>query len=95
MFDCVYTTFLHNSCIYGLLLLPLPQNYSIMAEEAIKSKRGGKREGAGRKANGLGTVPMSLRIRKELLTVLDSHNITKNSYINEAIKDKLIKDGLI
>lgn len=66
-----------------------------MEEIQSKSKRGGAREGSGRKPNGLGTTPISLRLRKEYLAILEACNITKNTYINDAVKEKLIRDGLL
>lgn len=63
--------------------------------EEIKKKRGGKREGAGRKAVGLSTHPMALKLDNDLFDVLSGLDIIKNRYINDAVREKMIKDGYI
>lgn len=64
-----------------------------MAEE--KKQRGGKREGAGRRAVGVTTHPMSLKLDKDLYGIMSEANLNKNRYINEAIRERLKKDGLL
>lgn len=61
--------------------------------ETIKKKRGGKREGAGRKAVGLSTKAMSLKLDNDLYEALNSHSLNKNRYINNAVRSAMIKDG--
>lgn len=63
--------------------------------EEIKKQRGGKREGAGRKAVGLSTTAMSLKLDNELYAVLYSHGLNKNRYINNAVRDAMIRDGYL
>lgn len=63
--------------------------------EKIKKQRGGKREGAGRKAVGLSTTAMSLKLDNELYAALNSHGLNKNRYINNAVRDAMIRDGYI
>jgi uncharacterized protein (DUF4415 family) len=63
--------------------------------EEIKKQRGGKREGSGRKPTGLTTTPMSLKIDNDLYSVLNSHGLNKNRYINDAVREAMKKDGFI
>lgn len=63
--------------------------------EEIKKQRGGKREGAGRKAVGLSTTAMSLKLDNELYAVLNSHGLNKNRYINNAVRVAMEKDGYL
>lgn len=63
--------------------------------EETKKLRGGKREGAGRKAVGLSTTPMSLKIDNDLYSALNSHGLNKNRYINNAVRTAMEKDGFI
>ncbi|MDO5525341.1 MAG: hypothetical protein Q4F85_04595 [Prevotella sp.] len=63
--------------------------------EEIKKQRGGKREGAGRKAVGLSTTAMSLKLDNELYAVLNSHELNKNRYINNAVRVAMEKDGYL
>ena len=62
--------------------------------EEIKNKRGGRREGAGRKA-GTTTHQMALKLDKDLHKALSSASLNKNRYINDAVRDKMKKDGYI
>ena len=80
----VYT---HFFCI------SLRQNTEYMEE--IKKTRGGKREGAGRKAVGISTHAMALKLDNDLHIVLSASGLNKNRYINEAVREKMAKDGLI
>lgn len=61
-------------------------------EENLK-KRGGKREGAGRKAIGISTKAMSLKLDNDLYEVLNNLDIKKNRFINDAVREKLTRDG--
>lgn len=61
--------------------------------EEIKKQRGGKREGAGRKAVGFSTTAMSLKLDNDLHETLKVININKNRFINDAVREKLKKEG--
>ena len=63
--------------------------------EEIKKQRGGKREGAGRKAVGISTTAMSLKLDNELYEALNKSGVNKNRFINDAVRAKLKKDGLL
>ena len=63
--------------------------------EEIKKQRGGKREGAGRPAVGITTHPMALKLDNNLFTMLSDAGVNKNRYINDAIREKMVRDGLI
>ena len=63
-------------------------------EETIK-KRGGKREGAGRKPVGLSTTAMSLKLDNDLFLALNGNGLNKNRYINNAVREAMLKDGLL
>lgn len=58
-------------------------------------KRGGKREGSGRKPIGISTHPMSVKFDLDLFEVLSSKDWNKNRYINEAVRAAMKMDGLI
>ena len=59
------------------------------------AKRGGKREGSGRKPYGISTCATSLKLDKDLFVALVSSKINKNRYINDAVREKMKYDGLI
>lgn len=61
--------------------------------EEIKKKRGGRREGAGRH-KGVDTTLISVKLETELLQQIPSHT-NRSKYINEAVREKLIKDNHI
>ena len=63
--------------------------------EEIKKKRGGKREGAGRKAVGLSTTAMSLKLDNDLYLALNNHGLNKNRYINDAVRATMVRDGYL
>lgn len=65
--------------------------------EETKKQRGGKREGAGRKAVGFSTTAMSLKLDNDLYVALNSHELdtSKNRYINDAVRVAMKKDGFI
>ena len=63
--------------------------------DELKKQRGGRREGAGRKAVGLSTHPMALKLDNDLYEVLSQSGINKNRYINEAVREKMEKDGYL
>lgn len=68
---------------------------TIKTMENAEKKRGGKREGAGRKPTGLTTTPMSLKLDNDLYEALKSNGLNKNRYINNAIRSALKKDKLL
>lgn len=61
------------------------------------SQRGGYREGAGRKPKDkAATQHITVRVRKDLLEVINSYYENKRSdFIQRAIKNQLKRDGLI
>ena len=63
--------------------------------EEIKKQRGGKRERAGRKAVGISTHAMALKLDNDLYEVLSNSSQNKNRYINDAVREKMVRDGLI
>ena len=63
--------------------------------EETKKQRGGKREGAGRKAVGLSTTAMSLKLDNDLYSALNSHGLNKNRYINNAVRAAMVRDGYV
>lgn len=63
--------------------------------EETKKQRGGRREGSGRKPTGLSTTPMSLKLDNDLYTSLNSHGLNKNRYINNAVREAMLRDGFI
>ena len=63
--------------------------------EEIKKQRGGKREGAGRKAVGVSTHPMPLKLDNDLYSILSNSNINRNRYINDAVRAKMKEDGYL
>lgn len=63
--------------------------------EEIKKQRGGKREGAGRKAVGISTHAMALKLDNDLYNVLSNSGQNKNRFINDAVREKMVRDGLI
>ncbi len=63
--------------------------------EETKKTRGGKREGAGRKAVGLSTTPMSLKLDNDLYAALNNQGLNKNRYINDAVRKSMLNDGYI
>lgn len=62
--------------------------------EASNSKRGGKRPNAGRKPTGVTTVPVALKLDKDLYEALQGVE-NRNRYINEAIRNRLIGEGML
>ena len=66
-----------------------------MYMEEIKKQRGGKREGAGRKPVGISTTAMSLKLDNDLYNALVATGLKRNRYINDAVREKMIKDGYI
>ena len=63
--------------------------------EEIKKTRGGRREGAGRKPVGISTHAMALKLDNDLYEALGLASLNKNRYINDAVREKLAKDGFI
>ena len=66
-----------------------------MTQSDNTKKRGGKRLGAGRKPQGLTTKAMSLKMDTDLFETLCALSVTKNRYINDAVREKLKREGLI
>ena len=65
-------------------------------EEEEKKPRGGAREGAGRKPLGcVGGQHITLRVRKDYLMLIDTYFKSRSQFINEAIRAKLKREGLI
>lgn len=63
--------------------------------DIVKKQRGGKREGAGRKAVGISTHPMALKLDNDLYEVLSVAGLNKNRFINDAIREKMAREGYI
>ena len=61
--------------------------------EEIKKTRGGKREGAGRKAVGISTHAMALKLDNDLFEALSAAKINKNRFINDAVREKMVREG--
>ena len=69
-----------------------------MEEEQIKTPKpkGGKREGAGRKLKGgVGTEQISIRVNKEHLELIRLYHKSTAKFIDLAIKQRLIREGLL
>jgi hypothetical protein len=65
-------------------------------EEEEKKPRGGARESAGRKPlGGVGGQHITLRVRKDYLMLIDTYFKSRSKFINEAIRAKLRREGLI
>ena len=62
-------------------------------EEKIEN-RGGKRENAGRKKRDKEVKPILLNLEITLYEALPK-TLNRNAYINEAVKEKMKKDGYI
>ena len=70
-----------------------------MAEE-IHNGHGGKRQGAGRKPSENSKVQTALKLDKDLSDAFKSEkflilNMNRGQYINQAIREKMKKDGYI
>ncbi len=63
-------------------------------EEITKKSRGGKRDGAGR-PSGTSTTAMSLKLDNDLYRILNDKAMNKNRYINDAVREKMTKDGIL
>lgn len=63
--------------------------------EETKKQRGGKREGAGRKPVGISTHAMALKLDNDLYKALGLASLNKNRYINDAVREKMARDGLL
>ena len=61
--------------------------------EELKKTRGGKREGAGRKAVGISTHAMALKLDNDLFEALSAAKINKNRFINDAVREKMAREG--
>ena len=61
--------------------------------EEVKNKRGGRREGAGR-PKGVDTTLISVKLETELLQALPI-GINRSKFINDAVREKMKRDGLI
>lgn len=76
-----------------IFCISLHSNIVIM--DIVKKQRGGKREGAGRKAVGISTHPMALKLDNDLYDVLSVAGLNKNRFINDAIREKMAREGYI
>lgn len=64
--------------------------------EENKPKRGGRREGAGRKLKDhVETAHVSMRVRKDWLEIIAGNSPDRSTWIQEAIREKLERGGLI
>lgn len=63
--------------------------------EEKKDGRGGRRVGAGRKPTGITTHAMALKLDNDLFYKLSDLKLNKNRYINDAVRERMIKDGYI
>ena len=61
------------------------------------SKRGGKREGAGRPPiSGETKVPTQIRLDADLDKVFkENKDLNKNRFINDAIRQRMINSGML
>lgn len=68
-----------------------------MEEEIRKPKpKGGKREGAGRKPKDkVNTQHISVKIRQDLVQIIDCNFPNRSDFIQHAVKEKLRREGLI
>ena len=87
------TTFNFLISVYTKIIPIFAKNNKSM-EEITKKSRGGKRERAGRPA-GTSTTAMSLRLDNDLYQSLKSLGLNKNRFINDAIREKMIRDGIL
>lgn len=62
-------------------------------EEKIEN-RGGKRENAGRKKRDKEVKPILLNLEATLYKALPK-SLNRNAYINDAVREKMQKDGFI
>ena len=62
-------------------------------EEKVE-KRGGKRENAGRKKRDKDVKPILLNLELALFDKLPKE-LNRNAYINDAVREKMKKDGYI
>ena len=53
--------------------------------EELKKTRGGKREGAGRKAVGISTHAMALKLDNDLFEALSAAKINKNRFFKQCL----------
>ena len=59
------------------------------------ARRGGKRDGAGRKPIGISTKALCVKFDLDLYEIFSSRKWNKNRYINAAVREKMKNDGLI
>ncbi len=67
-------------------------------EEEIKTpkKRGGHRDGAGRKPKDqVATQHITVKIRKDFLEIISKIYENRSDFIQKAVKEKLRREGLI
>lgn len=84
-----------------IIIFIFAPNIDNMAEK-IKSTHGGKREGAGRPSDPNKKKQLSLKLDKDLSDAFDKSPFSKDGkglnrgrYINDAIREKMKKDGYI
>ena len=90
---CGLTSFNFDLGIYSFLLHNFAPKTENMKE--TKKQRGGKREGAGRKPVGISTHAMALKLDNDLYEALGLASLNKNRYINDAVREKMARDGLL
>lgn len=67
-----------------------------MENNKSKNGWGGKRVNSGRNGGkGISTKAMSLKLKNELYNALVLSGENKNKYINDAVREKLKKDGYL
>lgn len=67
-----------------------------MEQTEEKKKRGGFREGAGRKpTDGIGMQHVGLRLRKDYVAIIDKNFKNRSEFINQAVREKLIRGRLL
>ena len=70
--------------------------YILERRRANPSQHGGARAGSGRKPkDGVATQTITLRLRKDYLELIRLNYIDRSSFIQLAVKNQLIRDGLI
>lgn len=60
----------------------------------MQENRGGRRENAGRKKRDKEVKPILLNLEKTLYEAFPK-TLNRNAYINDAVREKLAKDGFI
>ena len=67
-----------------------------MENNKSKNGWGGKRGNSGRNGGkGILTKAMSLKLDNDLYDILVKHSLNKNRYINDAVRSRMEKEGII